>query len=257
MTKKNMPAWRKPVLIGLSALGIWAAPAFAQTAQSQCTSITDVLQRAKCECEQGQIATKLQTSVNVQQQLLGNGTDVPPEPFFADASNKKPGDNSSLGVSGISQSCNQLTKGAFDGFMSQAGSFFGFDIGALFGGAAGNIGGSVCQEINSAIMKRTSIACPSVQIPGFPINCSGSLSVSSSGVALNGSGQVGGYTTGGSGTVSTNGVSNGSGTYNMGQNNRGSGTVSSPQVQQATQGILSNISDNISCWLNAGPGCAR
>lgn len=258
MTNKKMTNFRKAAFAIASAMTIWGAPALAANDASQCASITDILQRAQCECEQGQIATKMQTSSDVQKAILGNGADVPPEPFFDDANNKKPGDLDSLGVPGISKSCNQITKGAFDSFLGSAGSVFGFDVGTLFSGAAGAASGAVCQEINSAIMKRTSIACPKVKIPGFPVNCGANIGVSASGVTLTGNGKFGGYSTGGSGQVGANGVGSARVTYEAGTTGRGSAQTTinaDPQAGPQSPGILSNIGNNIGCWLNAGSNC--
>lgn len=240
----------KIALACLMAAGVWSAPlAWAQ--QDQCAGQTNPVARAQCYCLQGQRDYSNQTAAIIPQQAEN-------DPYLTAVRNAKPGDNASLGAEGVAQSCSNLTKGAFDSLLGSAGSVFGVDIGALFGGVANATTGSICQSINSAILQKTSISCPRVPIPGFAINCNGGVSLGANGVQINGGGTLGGYSTSGFGTVSPNGVYSGNGSYNAGQGNRATGSISGAvqgAVSQAQSGgLLSTISNNVSCWIS-GSSC--
>jgi len=235
---------RAPGLAALIAIGMWSAP--AAFAQSSCSSIADPMQRAQCLCSNSQADYSNQTSSIVP--TLSNS-----DPYLQQLRNAQPGNNASLGVAGVSQSCYGMTKGVFNSVMSSASGMFGFDIGSLLGPLANSAQGSICQDINSAIMSRTAIACPRVAVPGFNMNCSGSVSVNQNGVQVNGNGALGGWNASGSSNTGVNGVNTSGGNYNMGQQNQGNGTVTTSPAQST--GVLSSASNSVSCWISGGPGC--
>ena len=235
MMKINMPAWRKPILAVTLGLGFWAAPmAIASTAQ--CASIQNPIQKAQCECLAGQKTYADQTGSIVAQQ---HATD----PYLSGLRTVTPGDTASLGA-GLSQTCSQMTQGAFESLMNGV-NLFGFNLSSVFGGSAGAIGGSLCQKISNAIVSTTKIPCPSVAIPGFPLNCGATVSVGLNGVTVAGSGNVAGATFSGSGTAGANGVST-----QTGGSTSGVPSVVSNAVGNATGGVLSNITKNVQCWIS-------
>lgn len=223
--------------------------------QDQCAGISDPIQSAQCYCQSKQ--TNYVDAVNgiVTQQSHDS-------PYLTNARNDVPGvpptGASASVTSALSKGCNGMVKGVMDSALSSLGGFFGFDIGTLLGGVANNLGGSMCSEVNKAIMTHTSFQCPKVNIPGFPVNCNVGLNVNSGGVSVGGGGQLGGFGTNGSANAGLNGVGSGGVNYNAGQGNRGSvntGPVNvgnSTAVQNAgsaATGVISNAANSVACWF--------
>ena len=231
---------RRLALASLLGLGLAAAPsAFADS--SQCASIADPMQRAQCSCFQAQQANTEQTAAIIPQLADSN-------PYLQQVRTYQPGNNSSLGVAGVTQSCQGMTKSAFDSALSSVGGFLGFDISSVLGPIANATEGTICQSINNAIMQRTTIACPRVSIPGFPMNCSANLTAGVNGVQVGGSGALGGVSTGGSSSYGLGGYS-GSGALG--------GTLGG-SVNNAVGGYLNNAGGNVSSavggYLGGGAG---
>lgn len=157
------------------------------------------------------------------------------------------------GISVGNFNCNGALKGVFDSFLSSTGSAFGFDLGALFGGVAGAEAGNLCGEVNSAIGKTfggLNLNCPRVNIPGFNNACHIGVSASTSGVSLNGSGALGGYSTSGNSMAGPNGVTGNGGLSGGGASTRGS----IPQSGGGGSGILGSVANNVTCWIS-GTSC--
>lgn len=224
------------------ALGVFGAPlALAGNNTSECDSIANPMQRAQCRCTVSMSNYNEQTA-SIIPQIADNN------PYLQQVKNAQPGNNSSLGVPGVAQSCNGMTKSAFDSALGSLGGFLGFNISGVLGPIANATEGTICQSINNAIMQRTTIACPRVSVPGFPINCSGSLGVNSSGVQVNGSGVFGGARAGGSSSTGLGGVTNANGSFNNGAPGgavSGQTTVSAPAAAGG-----GGIASTIACWIS-------
>jgi hypothetical protein len=239
----------------LSTSLVFSCLAFAPLANSQeqiidCSGIADPMQMAQCQCLKGQQNTRFGTTQILAQQSQNDD-------YLKDVKNKVAGDSNSLATASggavsaqVAQSCYSVTKGVFDNVFSSVGSVFGFDLGSLFGSAFNSIGGNLCGELNRAITSRVSFSCPRVSIPGFPINCNGSVGINSNGVQVSGGTTVGGWNAGGTTYTGVNGTTNASGSVNMGPGNRSSGSTTIPA--STSTGVLSSISNNVSCWLSGG-----
>lgn len=203
MTKHAKRAVRAVCIAALLAIG--AGPAELAFAGGPCDSIPDPMQRAQCNCSQGQSDYSSQTAAIISQQAKS-------DPYLQAAHDVVPGAMASLGVPGVTQSCNATVKSAFDSLLSSAGSMFGFDLNSVFGGMTGSAEGQVCQSINNAIMSKTSVACPTVSIPGYPISCGGSVSMSGTGSTFSGPGSAGGYSGSSIGGLGSTGSSGGGST---------------------------------------------
>lgn len=231
--------------------------------QDQCAGISDPIQSAQCYCQ-----SKQSNYVDASNAILTQ--QAQDSPYLTNARNVVPGTPppgaSSSVTSALSQGCNGMVKGAMDSALSSLGSFMGFDIGTLLGGLANNAGSSMCSKVNNAIMAHTGFQCPRVNIPGFPVNCNVGLNVSSSGVSVNGGGNLGGYNTSGGVNTGINGVGSGGVSYNAGQGNTGyvsTGQINvgnSTAVQTAgstATGVLSNAANSVACWFSGGPNCPQ
>lgn len=207
--------------------------AISQTAcaakAEDCSKYQDPLDRAQCTCLNSQLLRQCQNSATVSGQW--NRDD------YADNMSKNTQNKAANGSAMVAKSCNSLTSGVFNSALKSAGDFFGADLVKLMGNEANAQAGSICQEVNSQIANRVNAVCPKVTIPGlktFSANCNVGLNVGANGVGITGGGNIGGYTVGTSGNVSTNGVFSGSGNYNMGQSGSGNATVRG----SADQGIV-------------------
>lgn len=252
---------QKPFARLLSTGLVFSFLAFTPLANSQqqvnspeqvidCSGIADPMQMAQCQCRKGQQDTRFGTT-----QILAQHSQN--DEYLKNVRNKVAGDSNSLSTASggvftpaMAQSCYSVTKGAFDSVFNSMGSVFGFDLGSLFGPMFNSMGGNLCGELNKAITNRVSFSCPRVAIPGFPINCNGSLGVNSNGVQVSGGTTVGGWNAGGTTYTGVNGTTNANGSVNMGAGNRSSGSTTIPA--STSTGILTNISNNIGCWLNGG-----
>jgi hypothetical protein len=227
----------------------------AQQQQDQCAGIADPIQSAQCYCMSKQAGYVDAVNGIVTQQAHDS-------PYLTNARNDIPGTpkpGASAGVSSaLSQGCNGMVKGAFDSALSSVGGFLGFDIGTLLGGVANNATGSMCSQVNTAIMSHTSVSCPKVNIPGFPINCNVGLNVGANGVSLGGGGNLGGYNTNGSVNTGINGVGSGGVNYNAGQGNQGSVSTGPINVGNSTvaqnagnsaTGVISSAANSVACWF--------
>lgn len=252
---QNKFSLNRSVLAVAMLMVSFAGPNAIAQQQDQCAGISDPIQSAQCYCQSKQAGYVDAINGVLTQQAQDS-------PYLTNARNVVPGTPppgaSSSVTSALSQGCNGMVKGAMDSALSSLGGFLGFDIGTLLGGVANNVGGSMCSKVNNAIMSHTSFQCPKVNIPGFPVNCNVGLNVSSSGVSVNGGGNLGGYNTSGGVSTGINGVDSGGVSYNAGQGNRGyvsTGQINagnSTAVQNAgstATGVISNAANSVACWF--------
>ena len=238
---------KRPALAAIALAALLSAPvAMGQDAMSQW--MTDCLPR--------QEATQKITAANA-------APIADRDPYLQGAANKPvAGANPSQTANGVNIgnfSCNGAVKGAFDSMLSSAGSLFGFDLSTLLGGVAGSQAGNICGQVGQAIGKTfggLNLQCPRVNIPGFNNSCGINVSAGANGVNVSGSGNLGGYSVGGTANTAYNGIYSGNGSYNAGQGNTGSvsvrGNATTGQTTGGGTGWFSNVSNQVGCWLNGG-----
>lgn len=213
-------------------------------------AIADEMDEMINNCLKAQNASDAQNAYYMEQR---RATD----PYLVQHS-QDPVQTSGSGAGGFS--CYDTTKGAIDGLLQASSGIFGINLGAIFGNAANGAAGGACGQVRQAIgqtFNQVKLQCPTVSIPGFPVNCSAGLSTNTSGmIGVNTSGALGGLSGNGSGTVgangnvTTNGYSNG---YYTPPQAPATGYQQYPAPVTTTPapsgGMLSNFTSQVTCFL--------